>query len=765
MPIRPLHFVKWLTLAVFALLLCLSGYYFYHQGFGRHWRALLSKEFQRFGFQIRVRRLTLDPLRGLVAKDIEIYESDRRQTVVAQISDLSLDINYANLLQQEPALNAVDLHDAKIAIPVDPLYPRRERIRITQFQSRIYFFPGRIEVRQASGMIYGLRLQTSGTLINPAAFRLVPSPEIVARPAANAPRSFVQLLVKEFEALRFSEETPRLNFTFQVDLAHPESIRLEDGRLFAGAFTRNGYQLRNLDCQFSIDNQRLDLQRLFLRDALGEFFAKGSWNLATGEKIFQARSGLNLAGILANDPKVPWAKEIKLDGPSEIEVSGSAHPDGRLQFLGKLNFDQFSVRTVEFQGMKAEFSKSGESWMITNAQLTHRSGTLSADLLHLPGNFRIRVYSALNPTEILPLLPPRAQHVLAEWQFETSPLIQATLSGATPEFAGLSGNGQFWLGKTKLRGALLNSASASFVLKEKVARCDQVQVNRDEGVGSGALTYDFGQDALTVDHFQANLYPEAFAAWVDPAAAKSVQPLHFTKPPNISATGTVQYRQSSRNDLRLRIESQASFAYVFDKWEIPFDNGSGEFAVMSDRIELRHFEGEIGFGRWSMQSEFALPLGSNRGRSTSVRFENVNLQTLTKKIDFFKDYQGQASGSLDFQTGNDLGTGFSARGTLDVRDAKVSKTRLFATLMTRLEPLEIREPLQINLTFQLTREELKLSSLQLLSEVRAVRLSGSLDFLGGLVDLAGNLDGGAMRIRGFGTINQPVWELSPAIQR
>ncbi|HWY92832.1 MAG TPA: hypothetical protein VNY04_08020, partial [Chthoniobacterales bacterium] len=535
MTVRPIHAIKWLALAASALLFCWGGYYFYHKGFGRHWRALLSKEFQRFGFQIRVRRLTLNPLRGLVAEDIEIYESDRKQTVVAQVSDLSLDINYANLFQQEPALNAVDLHDAKISIPIDPLDPKTERIRITKFQSRIYFFPGRIEVRQASGMTYGLRLETSGTLINPAAFHFVPPPESGVRPANKTPKSFVQMFVREFETLSFSGDTPRLAFTFKVDLAQPESVRLEDGRLFADAFTRTNYQLRDLDCEFSIENQRLDLQRLFLRDPLGEFFAKGSWNLATGEKNFQARSGLNLAALLANDPRVPWAKEIKLDGPSEIEVSGAARPDGRLQFLGKLNIDRFSVRDVEFQSLKAEFSRSGESWMITNAQITHRSGSVSADLLRLPGNFRIRVYSGINPTEILPLLPPWAQRVLSEWQFETSPLLQASLSGTAPEFAKLSGNGQLWLGKTKLRGALLNSASTGFFLKDRVAYCNQVQVSRDEGVGSGSLTYDFGHDALTVEHFNANLYPETFANWLHPAAAKIVQPFHFTKPPDISA--------------------------------------------------------------------------------------------------------------------------------------------------------------------------------------------------------------------------------------
>ena len=765
MPIRPIEAVKWLILAAFALFLCWSGYYFYHTGFGQHWRALLSKEFQRFGFQIRVRRLTLDPFRGLVAKDIEIYESDRKQTVVAQVSDLSLDINYANLLQQEPALNAVDLRDAKISIPIDPLSPKAERIRITKFQSRIYFFPGRIEVRQASGLIYGIQLQTSGTLINPAAFRFVPPFESGTRPAERTPRSFVQLLVSEFEALRFSGDTPRLEFSFQADLAHPDSIRLEGGRLFANAFARNGYLLRDLDCQFSVENQRLDVRRLFLRDSLGEFFGKGNWNLATGEKTFQARSGLNLAAMLSKDSKTPWAKEMRLDGPSEIEISGVARPDGYLEFLGKLNIDHFFLRSVEFQSIKAEFSKAGESWMIANAQLTHRSGTFSADLLCLPGNFRMRVYSALNPAEVLLLLPPRAQRLLHEWQFETSPLLQATLSGPTPQFGKLSGNGQFWLGKTRLRGALFNSASAGFVLEGTVAHCDQVQVNRDEGAGNGSLTYDFAKDALTVEHFEANLYPEAFATWLHPAAAKILQSLEFSnKPPNISVLGTVQYGDGSRNDLRLRVESETGFVYHFDRWNIPFDSGTGEFALTPNQIELRQFTGRIGAGRWSMQSQFSLPLSSNRGRST-VHFENVSVQTLTKKIGLLKESQGQASGDLELEMASGTANGFSVRGILSVADAKVSQVRLFAPLMTRLRQSGVHEPLQMHLTFQLTPDALRLSSLQLLSEGHAARLTGAVHLLGGFVDFTGTLEPGATRIRGFGTLNQPGWELNAPAQR
>ena len=687
MLIRPFQFFKWLTLLALALLLSWIAYYYYHQGFGRHWRALLAKEFHTFGLEIRVRRLTLDPFRGLVAKDLEIYDNDRKQTILAQISDLSLDINYANLLQQEPALNAVDLHDAKISIPIDPAVPKAGRIRLTGLQSRIYFFPGRIEVRQASGMIFGIHLQASGTLVNPAAFSLLPTIDSRARPVQKPQQNFLRLLIKEIQMLHFSDEPPQLDFTFQVDLARPTSLRLQGGHLFAGSLSRQNYQLQNLDCQFSLENQKFDLRRLFMRDGRGELFATGDWNLATGEKNFQVRSGLDPAKLLANDSQFPWVKELIFDAPPEIELSGMARPDGHLQVLGTLNFDQFSVRNVKFQSMKAEFSKSGNSWMVMNAQVAHRSGTLSGDLLNRPGDFRMRINSALNPTELMPLCPAKLQHALADWEFQTSPVIQGTFSGANPEFAELSGSGQVWLGKSKFRGALVNSASADCELRNNMLRCDQVRVIRDEGVGTGRFTCDLGQDQLTIEDMETNVTPGAVAAWIDPLIGKVLQPFHFSVAPTIHATGTVQLKNGSPDDLRMRINAQNPFVCQFDGWEIPFDQGSADFSILGDDSNL------------------------------------------------------------------------AVRGTMSVKGAKVSGSKFLAPLLTRLESLGFHEPLDSEMRFKLDAISFRILSLEIISGSHAVRLGGSLFFLGGLVDLTGDVDAGSATVRGVGTIQEPIWEL------
>ncbi|MBV9390642.1 MAG: hypothetical protein JOY96_01990, partial [Verrucomicrobia bacterium] len=333
MRVRRISMLRWLPVIAIGSVLCWGAYYVYVKGFGKHWRDLLSREFARFGLEISVRRLTFDPFRGLVAKDITIYEDDQRQTIVAKISDLSLDVNYGNLLQQGPALNAVDLHDARILVPLDLRQPKSGRVALNDLQSRIYFFPGRIEVRQASGMLCGTHLNISGTLVNPSAFRLSPGPPAARNDQAS--KTFLQTVLKELQAMNFEREPPELTFNFQIDFADPKSLRVQSGRLSASRFERNRYRFQSLEGTFSLENYKLELQRLLVRGTSGELSATGTWDLLTNERSLRLNSSLNLADLLADEPRLPWIKEWRFQDPPKLELSGRTKSDGVLFLLGK----------------------------------------------------------------------------------------------------------------------------------------------------------------------------------------------------------------------------------------------------------------------------------------------------------------------------------------------------------------------------------------------------------------------------------------------
>ena len=569
------------SLLVFLLVLSWGAYYIYEKGFGRRWRGVLEKEFGRFGLQISVRRLTLDPFRGLVAKDVEIYDSQLRQTVLAEVSDLLLDVNYANLFQQEPALNAVDLRDASISIPIDPGSAKSQRILITRLHSRIYFFPGRIELRQITGDLDRIQVNATGTLVNPSAAQISVLPESETETRETATERLLNRVVQELKSVQYPGERPQLSFSFQVDLANPSSARIESGHLVSNSFLRFGHPFRNLDAEFSLENQRLELRKLFLRDARGEFFGTGTWNLETGDKQFQLRSSLNLSDLLVND--LPWAKDWRFDAPPQIEMSGVYRPGNDWQVIGRLNFDQFAVQSVPFQSLKTDFSKVGNAWMISNAELTHRTGTLSGDMLNLPGDFRLRVNSGLNPSDLLPLFPTRAQKLFRRWDFLAPPVIQATIKGHAPELGAVSGSGRIWLGRTKLGGALMNSASADFKIDHETVQCNQVYAARDEGSATGSITYDFNDDQITLRNLQSNLDPASLTTWIHPDLRKIARAFHFQALPNIRVNGSIRLRTSSSSagakNLQIQIDSPKPFIYQLMGLEIPCDSGSGDLSI------------------------------------------------------------------------------------------------------------------------------------------------------------------------------------------
>src|SRR6266566_6439294 len=88
-----------------------GGWYLARKGFGRKWRGLVVEELHKHGVEASVRRLTLDPFHGLVAKDVRIFDYKNHENTIAEISRISLDVNYAELLQQKPIMKEIEIRD------------------------------------------------------------------------------------------------------------------------------------------------------------------------------------------------------------------------------------------------------------------------------------------------------------------------------------------------------------------------------------------------------------------------------------------------------------------------------------------------------------------------------------------------------------------------------------------------------------------------------------------------------------------------------
>src|SRR5438034_1854710 len=142
-----------------------GGWYLAKRGFGRQWRYRVVEELHKRGVEASVGRLTLNPFLGLVAKNVRIFDYKNRENTLALISEVSLDINYAALIHHQSFLNALDVRDAQITLPLKSAEGKSDKVQLDKFRAHVYFPPEQIYVSQAEGILCGIRISATGHLI------------------------------------------------------------------------------------------------------------------------------------------------------------------------------------------------------------------------------------------------------------------------------------------------------------------------------------------------------------------------------------------------------------------------------------------------------------------------------------------------------------------------------------------------------------------------------------------------------------------------
>ncbi len=226
--------------------LSLGGWYLARKGFGRQWRYRVVEELHKHGVEASIQRLTLDPFRGLVARNVRIFDYKHRETTRALISEIALDINYAALIHRQPFLNALDIRNAAVSFPIHSTNANAQRAQLTKFRAHIYFPPEQISVSQAEGIFCGIRVSVTGQLIKREDY--VASTES-SEEEWQERLKLVQQVVNELGKFSFPDEAPRLQIKFSGDLSQLEDAQAELS-LVGNQIRRGNFENRNCRDEF-----------------------------------------------------------------------------------------------------------------------------------------------------------------------------------------------------------------------------------------------------------------------------------------------------------------------------------------------------------------------------------------------------------------------------------------------------------------------------------------------------------------------------------
>lgn len=655
-----------------------GGYYLARRGFGREWRSRVVEELHKHGVEAQIGRLTLDPFRGLVAKNVRVFDYKNHENTLALISEVSLDINYAALIHHEPFLNALDVRDAQITFPIKTAEGKATRAQLTNLRAHIYFPPEQIYVSQAEGIFCGIRLSARGQLIKRADYQ--PSASITPEEWQER-LSFAQRVMTELQKFSFPAGAPSLQLKFSGDIAELENARIE-ATLRGEKVQRGRYEINNLSAAAEWNNQRLDIAHCEWSDSKGTFAGRGEWNREANSAKFQIHSTLDFKTLLSAFGVGGPLADVEFQSPPLLEVTGSIKlgtDQFRPEMIGHAGLGQFTYKKVPFSDLSADFSWDGERTLVRDLRVRHQTGQLRADLLDGPNDFRLNVESTISPEAARPLVPAQASEFLREWQWQRSPAIRMAIRGTDHNPENWQGEGTIALGRTRFRGTWMNEANARIHFADGAVGCEDLRVTRNEGSGSGSFTYDFKKHEVLISNVRSSLYPAEAILWIDPKTLKTVAPYKFRRPPTVVANGVYQFRGGKNTRLDIKVDGAGGMDYVFLGKTLAFDRISARLLFTNERLQINDVRGDLLGGTLRGNADISLVKNDPRYRA-SMSVSEINFPQLTDLYFKYKTALGLLRGTYEFNgLGNNWRT-MRGKGKIEVSDGDVFAIPIFGPL-------------------------------------------------------------------------------------
>ena len=356
---------------------------------------------------------------------------------------------------------------------------------------------------------------------------------------------------------------------------------------------------------------------------------------------------------------------------------GSEHP--QIKVIGHAAVGGFAYRGVPFSDSSAEFSWDGERTLVRDIRLRHQSGELRAEMLDAPNDFRLNIESTITPAVLRPWVDGDMRQFLSEWQWQRPPTVHLAIRGQDRQPSKWSGEGMIALDHARFRGVAMDSGSCSVRFADGAVTYDNLRVTRDDGIGTGAFTYDFRNHEVRIANIKTSLRPTEALVWVDPKLPKTVAPYKFRQAPNVTTNGVYQFGGGKKTRLEITVDAPGGLDYVFLGKALPFDRTSARLLFTNDRLQIVDLKAGLFSGAVRGTADISLAENDRRYRAR-ITVAGANFPRLTDLYYGYKTAQGALSGNYDF-TGLGSDPRFmQGHGKIEVTEGNVFAIPVFGPL-------------------------------------------------------------------------------------
>ncbi len=681
--------MRHLRLAAVSILIVVLGVgawaavYAYDQGFTKKWRRLIMAEFERHGIEAEIGKLTIDPIEGLVARDVKIFTGSRHRSVFASIDNITLDIDIAKLLRKQQFLNTIEFRDADIAFPIDPEDPDGERIEIKNFSARIQIPENKIEIERAECDFQGIHVTLVGSLLqpDPDAFKADDHDPEKKLEIMRRRRAAFARVVTELDKFHLDPAAPpHLHIELIGDLSHPESIEAT-ARLSGDNVGRGNYYCENIDVRAEFHYPDILLDQIKIIDQFGELYADAHWRIGSNEIPFNLESSIDSHTLMRSLFETNSLGEVVFFDPPKLGAKGiillpdePESPRLALSMTGTFECERFASRGQIFEGAYADFSIAPDRWYLRNLLLEHKSGTTSANALYSKQDgIRYQAAIEMDPTTFIPFFGKEVtRRFIHRFQFDSNPTISVSVTGEGPGIdpREWTTRGHFTLGPCHYREIPVVGTTGNLEVTGKNLIFTDFRLHREEGYLDGKrVEVRLGDKLVIVKGVKGTIFPTPTAAYFAPKTALILSRYHFDKPPQVTFDGTIDIGRRSRTDLTATFRATDGVTFpLFDR-ELPLESPAGTVTVKGTDLGLDIKTGLLG-GRTNYTG--TVGLGSQRGNyQGTFDATAIDFGQLAALYDIPTQTRGTLAGNLQFTVPADDPKRWSGKGAATLVDGDV----------------------------------------------------------------------------------------------
>ena len=663
---RVLRVLLFLVLAT----LVWACWYAAKRGLTRSWRERVFAEFRSRGIEVTFKKLTVDPLRGFVARDVAIYDANDRQRLLAEIDRLTLNLDWNRLVRRRTFVTALELHDARLSLPLDRRNPAGSRVAVERLRARLLFPEKQIRLVYAEALVLGMALRAEGRLANPGALEDSPEGE------SPAWLGTAESVLRELAALDWKGDPPKLRIQFSGDLNASESVAASL-RLESGEAVVRGVPLDSVLLAAVWREGALDLQELALDDRLGRLHAVGRWVAKTGAWEARMDSTLDPVQLAAAAGQALPADSLRFKSRPALQFHavGTSGPEAALRLTASVEAAAFSWKKEPFESLKAAGSwQSGarSRWSVRELKLVHAQGALTGDVLLAPGEVRAKIHSTL-PYSVLELAFPDAPSAGPLGWLQTKEPVRLDLEvhGSAPEISACSAWGRVQLGRATFRGVALEKLDTPIGLKGGVWSFGPFVLKRTEGVAEGSVTYDAVHNDLFIHKVRLRLNPQETMKLIEPAWLGEVAPYRFKGPaPSILVEGKAAPRTPERTNINVSVESEGGMDYDFAGKTLSFEQISAKLLFTPHRVRITGLSGKLFNGRLEGNADIT-PGAESAPHKASLYITDMDFATLSRLYTGYDDSKGKLNASFLWKGDSDEARKVDGSGELTITNGNV----------------------------------------------------------------------------------------------